>query len=468
MKILLIKSVTKHFPTGLLYLAAELENCGFQVSVIDYFLGRFNANIFKQKIVEQSPDLVGINCFSFEPKPAFEIARLVKEVFPNVHVVMGGPHPSGLPEYTLRDKNVDSVVVGEGEKTLKELAESLERGSGLEGIKGLVYRKDKGIVFNELRPYIKDVDIISYPAYHLINLDDYFKFPDPHGMATRHQRFMSIFTSRGCPFSCTYCHKTFGKLFRKRSPENVINEIELLYYKYGIREFHIEDDAFNIDLERAENILDMIIDRKLKITMQFPNGIRADNLNDRFARKLKKAGTFMVALGIESASERVLKQIKKNLDLNKIPQAVKILTKNGILVWGYFMIGFLNETREEMFKTIKFACETKLHFASFSIVVPFPGTEIFETVKKKIDLDSYFAQRVTYSLPQIQLSDVTLNEIGEIKKTALRSFYSPLRIMRIAKMINSVKDVKFYWDKFKKNVLKPRFGEAQKKFLKLR
>ncbi|MBU1727513.1 MAG: B12-binding domain-containing radical SAM protein [Candidatus Omnitrophica bacterium] len=463
MKVLLIKSVTKHFPLGLMYLASELEGQGFEVSILDYFIGRYNPDSFKERLPQIKPDLVGINCFSFEAKPAFFIARLVRQIYPKVHITMGGPHPTGLPEYTLKSDLVDSVVIGEGEKTLVELAQAVNKKQALSGIKGLAFKERGRVVFNGYREHIKEVDNILYPAYHLIDLDKYFEFPDPHGMATRHPRFMSIFTSRGCPFSCTYCHNTFGKSFRARSPENVLGEIELLYHKFGIREFHIEDDAFNVDLDRAEKILDMIIERKLKISMQFPNGIRADRLNDRFVRKLKKAGTFMVAIGVESASKDILKQIRKNLDLNKILPAIKILAKNNILVWGYFMIGFLNEKRSQIQETIDFASKTKLHFASFSIVVPYPGTEIFEEVRSRIDLDKYFSERLTYSLPQLQLSEVPLNEIGEIKRVALKKFYNPIRILRIVGMVSSFKEIKFYWGKFIKNVLKPRFGEAQKR-----
>jgi len=462
MRVLLVKSVTKHFPLGLLYLASKLEASGIDASIVDYIIGRYDSVRFKNEVKRINPDLVGVSCFSFDVRPAFEIARMVKEVLPKVHIVMGGPHPTGLPEHTLRDKNVDSVVIGEGEETLNELAEAVRKGSDFNGIRGIAYKDSGKIVFNQPREHIKDFDSISFPAYHLINLDAYFEFPDPHGMATRHPRFMSILTSRGCPYSCTYCHNTFGKVFRPRSPENVLAEMELLYHKYGIREFHIEDDSFNVDLERAEKILDMIHERDMKISIQFPNGIRADRINDQFARKLRRAGTFMVAIGVESASPRILKQIKKNLDLHKIAHAVRILAKQKILVWGYFMLGFLNEKREEAKETINFGRRLRLHFASFSIVVPYPGTELFEEVRDRIDLDSYFSERLTYSLPRIQLSEIPLAEMGEIKKSALRRFYTPVRILRIATTINSVKELGFYWEKFKKNLLRPRFGQAQR------
>jgi len=466
MKIVLIKSVTKHFPTGLLYLAAVLEQAGHAVTVLDYVIERYDVERLARRIKEIDPDLAGINCFSFDIHPAFVIARTVKEVSPRVHVVMGGPHPTGLPEHVLASRFVDSVVVGEGEETVKSLAHTLGAGGSLRSVRGLVYKDGAETVYNDPRAFVDDVNTIPFPAYHLINLDKYYEFPDPHGMVTRHSRFMSILTSRGCPFSCTYCHNTFGKRFRARSPENVVGEMELLYHRYGVREFHIEDDAFNVDIGRAEKILDMMLEKGLRVTMQFPNVIRADRMTESLVRKLKKSGTFMVAIGIESASPNILRQIKKSLDLEKISEAVRLLVKHRILAWGYFMIGFLHETREEIAMTVAFACRLKLHFASFSIVVPFPGTELFEQVKERIDMESYFSARVTYSLPQIQLSDVPLSEIGEVKKKALRAFYTPWRILRIALMIHSARDVAFYWGKFKKNVLMPRFGEAQKRLAK--
>jgi len=465
MKVLLVKSVTKHFPLGLMYLASKLEQMHVDVCIIDYFIGRYTPEDYKLKLEEIGPDIVGINCFSFNTRPAFEIARLTKDVFSDVHIVMGGPHATGLPKYTLRDDFVDSVIVGEGEETLADLVTSLRDGKSLRGIEGLVYKENGNIVSNPLRRFIKDINSMPVPAYHLIDLDKYFEFPDPHGMCTRYKRFMSVLTSRGCPYSCTYCHNVFGKVFRARSPKNVFREIELLYTEYGVREFHIEDDSFNIDLDRAEKILDLIIENNLEISIQFPNGIRADRLNERFVYKLKTAGTFMTAIGIESASPRVLKQIKKNIDLVKISHAIKLLSKYRILVWGYFMVGFLDETRQEIKQTIDFAKKLKLHFASFSIVVPYPGTELFEAVRGRIDLNSYFSDRLTYSLPQIQLSEIPIEEIGEIKKRALRSFYTPIRILKIVTMIHGIKEIKFYWGKFKKNLLKPRFGEAQRKLV---
>lgn len=450
MKVTLVKSTNQTIPIGLLYLASELETNGVDVAILDYVVGRYNPEKFKSKIIEINPQVVGINCLSFSIQPAFEIAKMVKEAIPKIHVVMGGPHPTGLPEHTLSSAYVDSVVIGEGEKTLQELVDTLDAGRTLQGVRGLAYKDSGKIIFNQPREYIKDVDSISFPAYHLINMDSYFALPfDAHGIITKHQRYMPILTSRGCPYGCIYCHNIFGKIFRARSPENVLGEMELLYNKYNIREFHIEDDSFNIDLERAEKILDLISNKDLKISIQFGSGIRADRMNESFAKKLKKAGTFMVAIGVESASENTLKNVKKSLDLSSIPTAVKLLIDQNILVWTYFMIGFMNETRQEIRQTIDFAKKLKNHFVSFSFVIPYPGTELFERVKNRIDLNSYFSGSLNFNHPRIQLSEVSIEELADIKRKALREFYSPMRILRIAKTIRSIREIKFYWQKFK-------------------
>ncbi|GEM_PF-199616 len=466
MQVVLVKTATKHPAIGLGYLAGYLERASIPVTIIDYFIERLTPETFKERLLEIKPDVVGISTFSFNIQPSFEVARVAKEALPDCHVTMGGAHPTGLPEHTLKNPNVDTCVMGEGEETLLELVQKLEQGQPLDDIRGLAYRDLDGRVrVNPERPFIQDVDSIPFPTYHLMPVEKYFEFPDPHGIALRHPRFMPIFTSRGCPFHCTYCHNLFGKTFRGRSPENVLQEMELLYHKYGIREFHMEDDIFNIDKTRAKKVMDMIVERGLKISIQFPNGIRAEGMDDELAAKMKRAGTFVAAFGVETASPRVMKEIKKNLNLEKVRSAARIAVKHGILSWGFFMLGFTDETREEMEDTIQFACEQPFHFASFSILMPFPCSEIFDNMKDQIDADTYFDGKLTFSSPRIQMSKLTVPELVAVKKYALKRFYNWKRLIRIAlaTRIHSWYEFKFYWQKLKKNVIAQKFGEYLKR-----
>lgn len=465
MHVLLVKTATKHPAIGLAYLAGYLERANIPVTIIDYFVERLTAEQFKARLREISPEVVGISAFSFNVQPSFELAQRVKEELPDCHVTMGGAHPTGLPEHTLKNPYVDTCVMGEGEETLLELVQRLAKGESYEDVKGLAYRDPNGkVVVNPERPLIPDVDSIPFPSYRLLPVERYYENPDPHGIAQKHPRFMSVFTSRGCPYKCTYCHTIFGKTFRARSPENVLAEMELLYHRYGIREFLIEDDIFNIRKDRAKRIMDMIVERGLKISIQFPNGVRAESWDDELAAKMKRAGTFVVAFGVESASPRIIKDIKKNLNLEKVREAARSCSRHGMLTWGFFMLGFVNETREEMEHTIRFACEQPFHIASFSILMPFPCSELFDKMKDQIDADTYFDGLLTFSSPRIQMSQLTIPELVQVKKYALKKFYNWKRLLRIfwAARITTWNEVEFYWGKIKKNLLAQKFGEYLK------
>jgi anaerobic magnesium-protoporphyrin IX monomethyl ester cyclase len=327
---------------------------------------------------------------------------MVKETCPDVPVVFGGPHATGDPKGTVSHNEVDFVVVGEGEETLIELVAALSNGKRLDKIDGLAFKKANGeIVLNAPRKPIADVDSIPFPEFGLLPLSKYFEFPEMHGMLKQRKRFMPILTSRGCPFGCIYCHNIFGKRYRPRSPENVIQEILMLYHQYGIREFHIEDDTFNVNLERAKAICDLIARHRLDIAIQFPSGLRADLMDEQLMRKLKQVGTFMIAIGLETASPRIMRLINKRLDIKKVKETVDMAVKNRIKIWGYFMIGFPGETGREMEQTIAFAKALNLHFASFSIVTPFPGPNSLSNLRTKRKY--YGASPMEIGLPLIFL-----------------------------------------------------------------
>ncbi len=180
-------------------------------------------------------------------------------------------------------------------------------------------------------------------------------------------RCAPIFTSRGCPFGCIYCHNVFGKKFRARSAENVLDELSMLKREYNIGEIEIIDDCFNIDLSRAKEIARGIIDRKLDIAISFPNGIRADHMDKELVDLLKEAGTYRVYYAVETASPRLQKLIRKNVDLDRPKEIVDYTAAQGIMTCGFFMMGFPTETEEEIRMTIDYACRSKFHQVLFSM-----------------------------------------------------------------------------------------------------
>lgn len=458
MKVVLIKAVTIYPPIGLAYLASKLESLNIKVSILDYVVGGFTPDTLRKKLIEEAPDLIGINCLSFNTCPSFEIAKIAKDTFPHVPVVFGGHHPTADPAGTIRNKEVDFVVIGEGEETLAELALAIKNGcTGFEAIDGLVFKDPLSqLVTNKPRNLVENLDAIFYPAYHLLDLEKYFRFSDMHGIVKRRERFMPILTSRGCPYGCIYCSKVFGYKYRSRSPQHVFNEILLLYRKYKVREIHIEDDTFNIDLKRAKKILDLIINSRLDLSIQFPNGLRADLVDKELMTKLKKAGTFMVAFGIETASPRMMQAINKNLDLKKVGHALDLAVRKGMWTWGYFLLGLPDETREEMEETISYAQKSKLHVASFSIPIPYPGTKLFESLgeKKEETLKKFYKRGILhYGHPLVRLSRVPDEELEKLRLAAKRRFYDLKRIIRIAMLIRNVRHIRYFLRKFKRIIL---------------
>lgn len=196
------------------------------------------------------------------------------------------------------------------------------------------------------------------------------------------KKYMAIFTSRGCPYRCIYCHNIFGKKFRKRTAENVFAEIKELHDRYGVDEIHIFDDIFNLDIQRAKKICDLIINSNIRIKLAFPNALRGDTMDKGLILKLKHAGAYAMTFAMETASLRLQNMIHKNIDIEKLKEAIDFASSLGILTKCYFMLGFPSETIDEMKKTIDFACNSSLLLASFFIVTVQKGTGLFSLVKE--------------------------------------------------------------------------------------
>lgn len=451
---LFIKAATIFPPIEYAYLSPHVEKLGLKVAIIDLVVDAIDEEGLKTILMRKKPQYVGIKCLSFAANLSFNAAKIVKETLPACRVILGGHHVTALPEATLTYQYVDYIVRGEGEYSLAELLTALENDLPVTNIPGIGFKAQGRPVINQERAFIDNLDELPLPAYHLIDMEKYFKFSVMHGMRIRHERYMPIFTSRGCPFKCIYCHHTEGSKVRKKSPERVLEEITLLIEKYGIREFHIEDDTFNSDLKRAKKIMGLIAVLPHKVALQFPSGLRADLIDEELAAGMKRAGTFLVCTAVETGSPRIMELIRKNLDLSKVKKSVDILVKNRILTWGYFMLGFPSETRQEMQCTIDFARKLNLHFVSFSIVTPFPGTPLWNMIDTSgISYDDYF-NNLSFSSSKITVSEVPAEEMPLIKKRAIRKFFSIWRMFRIASHITGAGDIRYYWGKFKYRMLR--------------
>lgn len=375
MKILLInpKCTTgkaRWIPLGLAYIASVLIKAGFQVKVMDGDISGMQ---------DFEPDVVGITATTPQIDEAWRIAEEVKKFMPLTTVVLGGVHPTIMPVESIVNSSIDIVVIGEGEQTMLELCIALRDKLPLEYVEGIYYKSgNQSFTVTKPRELIQDLDSLPCPARELFN------FPQDYKPGYfRREPTATILTSRGCPGRCTFCNKSiFGSKFRMRSALSVVTEIVFLAGVYGIKEFHISDDNFTTDKNRALEICDRLIDLKLDIIWACSNGIRVDFVTQELLDKMKQAGCYRVAFGIESGSPEILKNINKNITLDKIENAVKMAKKSGLITVGFFMVGNYGETDKTINETIRFIRKIGLDYTQFTIATPYPGTELADQVAK--------------------------------------------------------------------------------------
>jgi anaerobic magnesium-protoporphyrin IX monomethyl ester cyclase len=270
-----------------------------------------------------------------------------------------------------------------------------------------------------------------------------------------HKEYMQVMTSRGCPFQCTYCHRVFGVGFRPRSPENVIEELEMLKNKFGIREIFFVDDCFNCKPSRAKKICDLMVSKGLDFSITFPNGLRGDLMDEELLDKLKAAGTYRITYAIETASERLQKFLKKNLNLQKVKNIIEATDQRNMLVDGFFMIGFPGEKRSEVMQTLDFALTSKLHSMNIWFVTPFEGTELYDQAKELGYQLQASTDKYTYFFPETTLSEVPPQELNKLaQKTFLKFYMSPWRLWRIARLFPNKKQLPYLLGLFLKYSLK--------------
>ena len=420
-------------PLGVMYLSAYLkQHTDHEVRIKDQRGEQCSLQDVLDDIADWAPDVVGISAMTAEAKLMYRLAEWVKAASPATRVVGGGPHTSAFTEESLTESVLDHVVVGEGEETFEDLLAAYERGESGDGVAGTAYRKPDGTVaLTEGRTYMEDLDDLPYPDWDAIDLTLYDGKPGFDLMNAR-KRQMSLFTSRACPFECIYCHNVFGKVFRARSPENVVGEITRLHRDYGVEEFLVLDDIFNIDLVRAKKIARMLIAEKMDISLVFAGGFKADLVDEELLDLLVEAGMERIAYAIESAAPRVQTLIKKGLDLDKVAQVIRWTARRGVIVRGYFMIGFPNETTDEAMASIEWAERSELTIAAFNRAMPFKGTELYDMAQRAGTLRELDYEQYNYDYSDNNLSDMPDAELDRLQRLAYRRFYgNPRRILNL-------------------------------------
>jgi len=425
-------------PLGIMYLAGYLRKFlpELQIQLLDMLPEKFTIESLAEKISEFKPDILGISAMSFEANEMHQLAKEAKKIFPQMPVVAGGPYITTASAKAFSDQNIDFIVRGEGEQTLLELVNYIfYRKGNLNQILGLGFRQNGETKINPDRPYFQNLDALPFPAWDLIRIEKYFELPR-FGTTYVHKEYMQVMTSRGCPFHCTYCHRIFGVGFRPRTPENVLAELEILQKKFGIKEIYFVDDCFNCKPARAKRICELIVERGLKFSINFPNGIRGDVIDQELLDKMKSAGTYRITFAVETASERIQKLIKKNLNLEKVKKAIEMTDKMGILVDGFFMIGFPGEKKSEIEQTLNFALKSRLHSLNIFFVTPFEGTELYRQAQEMGYNLEIPTEASTYFYPKNdQLAEIPAKELNRLaQKTFIKFYLNPWRLWRILRL----------------------------------
>lgn len=355
-------------------LGASLLKDNHDVRILDLiFSDNLEGNVRKE-LESFNPEFVGITIPTTAVFEMRKIAKIVREFNKKVTLIGGGVHPTARPKETLLKSELDILVMGEGDFTISEII----NGEDLDSIKGIAYKKNNGVVINERKELISDLDSLPYPAWSLYDLS---KYVSPKSLSDSPVGYIE--TSRGCPFRCIYCNKSiFGYRFRTKSVKRVVDELEYMK-KTGFKEIFISDDGFTENIERSKEICDLIISRKLNIKWHLGSGIRVDRIDREFLLKAKEAGCHRIHFGIETASPKILKEINKMANLDQVREAFRLCNEVGMDTTAYFLYGFPSETEETMKAAIKLAKELRPTFARVAIVMPYPGTELWERWNKE-------------------------------------------------------------------------------------
>lgn len=383
-------------PLGIAYIAGYLREHGVDVKILDCVVEGYDNDIIKgnmktfglgekeirEKISEYRPDYVGVSCLMTEQRHnAHMVCRVAKEVNSNVHTIMGGCHPSALPDDVLEHKEVDSVTIGEGELAMLNIVNGKKSGRVQE---------------NPL-----DIDSIPLPARDLLPVEKYIEINMPENPFSPYNRVTQMLSSRGCPFHCYFCSTVkFHGSWRGRKAEDVVEEARMLKEKYGIEEINIIDENLVADRERTVKIMKGF--KELKIAWSNPGGVWVQGLDNDLLDIMKEAGCYQLTFAIETTNDYVLhKIIHKPLKLEIVEPLVKHCRKIGIDTHAFFICGFPEQTKQDMINDFEYAKKIKLDSASFNIISPFPGSDLFKDYRDKIDLENIGYTKVSIEHPEM-------------------------------------------------------------------
>jgi len=432
-------------PLGLLYIGTVLKLKGYDVKILDCVPQKIGYNELEKEIRYFKPFVVGITTFTMSMVDVLLTVNLVKEIDNSIFTVLGGHHVNLYPKETIRYKNVDFILTGEGEDTFPQLLNALENNYSFEDllkIDGIGFFRNNEEFINPKKAFINNLDNLPIPARSFLPLEIYMSIVGKNSMVA------TVMSSRGCPFKCTYCY-TPNKSYRSRSTENIIEEIKYLV-NLGFKEIFFFDDLFALKSEKVVEFAKYLIKENIKINWSFR--ARINTVNQELVNEVKKAGIHRIQFGIESGVDETLKKIKKGTDTEKIRTAIRLCRKAKITTIGNFMIGLPDETEEDIEKTLKFSRKIGLNYAQYSVLVPYPFTEAYEEgLKRGIFTFDYWQEFADNPLENAEKFKVEYwtDKVSEeylfktIKKSFKRFYFRPVTIINKLKEISTFQEFKY-------------------------
>lgn len=457
-------------PLGIMYIASFMEQQGFQCDVLDCLVERFKLSDLKNFVTQNKYDMIGITCMTNSALDAYESVKVIREASPDSLIVMGGVHPTALPDQTVRETlETDLIIVGEGEQTFVDLANCLKDGKDVHTVDGLAYwsKEENKVKYTTPRTPIPDLDLLPFPAYDKVQMAKYV----PHVTQYVDLPNYPILLQRGCPYQCTYCDHgaVLGRKIRSLSVERALENIRHLVKNYGAKGIYFLDSVFTVRRDFIMKLLKELQNQDFKIS--FACNARADQLDFELLTELKKAGCWMIQIGIESGNIKSLELIKKASYssafkpdpndpegkpylLNKYEQEVKNCQKLGIQVMASYILGLPGENVEDVENTISFAKKLATETALFFLPVPYPGSHLLTQAKEDGGLKENMSWKdyscVDYSNPVYVNPKIGKERMQELLAKAFDEYYKqPMVVYRNFKKITRLKDIAKYVKAFR-------------------
>lgn len=432
-------------PLGMAYIAAYMETKNINparainVEIVDCDALRLGVTEAVNLIKSKNPRYIGLMAMTATMSIAAGMFRALKACLPDSVLILGGVHGTALPEYTLTEvPEIDFIVMGEGEYTTYELINKIENNEtdfeDLRRIQGIAFRYENKIYLNEKRPFMTDLDSLPFPARHLLPMETYHGPGWFRWLKGYTGPFVSVITSRGCPFSCNFCasHTIWGKRIRYRSIENVMAEIDHLKRTYDIKVLHFQDDAFTVEKERTIEICRQLILRNYNLRIMC--SARVDQIDEELLAYMKKAGVQWISYGVESGNDGILNKCGKNTTGKQILHAYDITRKAGIGTHAGIILGHIGETYKSALDSIRFLQELRPDYAGIATLIPFPGSYAWDYCKENnISLPSNWSDfGMVNSVPIAVNSELSPKKLLKLRDKAVLSYYAnPGRMIRL-------------------------------------